>query len=141
MNRVVKKIHYIFWLSIPVIILIGILNIGKTFDVNIDDTYYIIDFRFITHLISIVFLIIGFGYWIMQKSNRRLSRRLLKIHVIITFGGLLIIWILSLFYKDPFQDITFNNYLSFIIYLIILIIILSQFLFLYNIFRGLIKNA
>ena len=141
MNRVVKKIHYIFWLSIPIIILIGILNLGKTFDVNIHDTYYIIDFRFITHLISLVFLIIGFGYWILQKTNRRISRRLLKIHVIITFGGLLIIWILSLFYQDTFQDLMFYNYLSLIIYLIILITVLGQLLFLFNIFRGLIKNA
>lgn len=128
----------IFWLSIPLIILVGVFKEERSLVINILDIFYVIDFQFVTHLISLVFLIAGFGYWMMIKTKRQLSRRLRLAHLILTFGGLLIIWILSLFYKDTFLGNDLNNYLLLIIYIIILMIVLSQLLFLINIIRGLI---
>lgn len=110
-------------------------------DINIYDTYYILDFPLITYLISFIFLIIGLGYRIMQWANKKVSRLLLRVHIMLTFGGLLVIWVLSLFYRLTGIGFEFNNNLSLVIYLISLIIILGQLLFPINMLRGMIKKT
>jgi len=136
-----KNLHNIFWISIPILILIGFLNRGRFVDINIYDTYYILDFPLITYLISFIFLIIGLGYRIMQRANKKVSRLLLRVHIMLTFGGLLVIWVLSLFYRLTGIGFEFNNNLSLVIYLISLIIILGQLLFPINMLRGMIKKT
>ena len=90
MNIFNNKPHLIFWLSIPLIILIGILSGTETMDVNVHDTYFVFTKYHLSILISTLFGIIGFGYWIMKKANRKLSKWLNWIHITLTFGSLLI---------------------------------------------------
>ncbi|WP_024770899.1 cbb3-type cytochrome c oxidase subunit I [Aquimarina macrocephali] len=140
MNQLFKKPHLIFLLTIPIIMLIGFLSRGAVLDINIHDTYYIIDYFYLATLISILFGIIGLGYWIMQKVNRKLSKWLNWAHIVLTFGGVILVPILNQLYRKEIIEYKFNNNLTLVITVIILLMILGQLIFPINIIYGLIKN-
>ena len=71
MNKLIEKPHLIFLLSIPIIMLIGILSEDAVLDINVHDTYYVIAYLHLAILISILFGIFGIGYWIMLKADRK----------------------------------------------------------------------
>ena len=140
MNRINEKPHLIFLLAIPLIILIGILSGDAILDINVHDTYYVIAYLHFAILISILFGIIGIGYWIMQKKDRKLSRWLNWTHIGVTFGGTLVVWILTKFYRSEIMEFEFNDNLTLIITLIILLMIIGQIIFPINIIYTLIKR-
>ena len=140
MNKLIAKPHLIFLLTIPILILIGILSGDAVLDINVYDTYYVIAYFHLATLISILFGVIGIGYWIMQKGGRKLSRLLNWTHIGLTFGGTMIVMILAQFYREEIMEYEFNNNLTLVITLIILLIILGQIIFPINIVYGLIKG-
>lgn len=140
MNKLIEKPYLIFLLAIPIIMLIGILRGDSMLDINVYDTYYVIAYLHLAILISILFGIIGIGYWIMLKSDRKLSKWLNCTHIGLTFGGTLIVWILTKFYRTEIMEYEFNNNLTLIITLIILLMIIGQLIFPINIIYGLIKK-
>lgn len=140
MDRLIDKPHLIFLIAIPIIMPIGILSGDAVLDINVHDTYYVIAYLHLATLISILFGIIGIGYWIMQKTNRKLSKWLNWTHVGLTFGGTSVVWILTKFYRTEIMEYEFNNNLTLIITLIILLMIVGQLIFPINIIYGLIKK-
>lgn len=139
MRKVSHKPHLIFFISIPVIILIGFINGNKMMNINVLDSYFVFNQIDLAILISILFAIIGFGYWIMHRTNRNLSQRLNFAHIFLTFGGILLIGILAQLFRDPGMDFAFNNYLTLAIYSIALIAILGQGIYILNVVRGIVK--
>lgn len=137
MSKITDKPHLIFWISIPIIILIGMLNRNEMLNVNTYDTYFVFSITDLTMVVSSLFAIIGFGYWIMLKVNRKLSKWLNLIHIALTFGGIMFIRILAQLFREPMLEYEFNNYLTLIITLIILLMIVGQLIFLINIIYGL----
>ncbi|OHX63959.1 hypothetical protein [Flammeovirga pacifica] len=140
MNKLIKKPHLIFLLSIPIIMFIGILREESVLDINIHDTYFVIGYLPLSTLISMLFGIIGIGYWIMQKVNSQLSKWLYCTHVGLTFGGPLMVWVVTKFYRTEIMDYEFNINLTLIITLIVLVMILGQLIFPINIIYGLVKK-
>ncbi|WP_460219343.1 cbb3-type cytochrome c oxidase subunit I [Psychroserpens sp. MEBiC05023] len=140
MKNLINKPHLIFLIAIPIIILIGILSGDAVLDINVHDTYYVIAYFHLATLISILFGVIGIGYWIMQKADRKLSKWLNWTHVGLTFGGVLVVWILTKFYRTEIMEYEFNNNLSLIITLIVLLMIVGQLIFPINIIYGLTKK-
>ncbi|MCL6295430.1 cbb3-type cytochrome c oxidase subunit I [Jejuia spongiicola] len=141
MRRITNKPHLVFLLSIPMIMLIGFINGEAALDINVHDTYYIIAYIHLAILISILFGIIGLGYWIMLETNRKLSKLLNLIHITLTIGGFIAIWITSLILTESaeyeFDDIGKRNL---IIALILFLMILGQFLYIINLIIGLFKR-
>ena len=140
MKSIINKPHLIFLLAIPIIILIGILSENAMLDINVHDTYYVIAYLDFAILISILFGIIGIGYWIMQKTDKKLSKWLNWTHIGLTFGGTSVVWILTKFYRTEFMEYEFNNNLTLVITLIILLMVIGQLIFPINIIYGLIKK-
>ena len=140
MNKLIEKSHLIFLLSIPIIILIGILSGKNVLDINAHDTYFVIAYLHFAILLSIIFGVIGFGYWIMQKVDKKLSKWLNWTHIGLTFGGTFLVWILNKFYRPEIMDYKFNNNLSLIITLIVLIMIAGQLIFPINTIYALTKK-
>ena len=96
-------------------------------------------------LISIIFGIIGLIYWIAIKRNIDLSKRLNCIHIAMTFIGIFIILILNEFKLksfdlDTLSKYNFNENLEIIVYLISIIIFLTQIIFPINIINGIRKR-
>ena len=140
MSKLIDKPHLPFLIAIPIIILIGIFSGDTILDINVHDTYYVISYLHLSIIISILFVIIGIGYWIMLKANRQLSKWLNWTHIGLTFGGALIAWSLTKFYRTKIMEYQYNSNLTLIITLIILLITIGQVIFPINIIYGLIKN-
>lgn len=140
MSKLIEKPYLIFLLAIPIIMLIGILSGDTMLDINVHDTYYVIAYLHLAILVSILFVIIGIGYWIMQKAGRKLSKWLNWTHIGLTFGGTLVVWILTKFYRTEIMEYEFNNNLTLIITLVVLLMIIGQIIFPINIIYGLTKK-
>ena len=139
MSLTLHKPHTIFWICIPLIVLIGMLEGGSAaIDINVHDTYFIIAAFHMAILNSILFGIIGFGYWLMQRFNRVLSKWLNWAHIILTLGGLVILWIISWIRSNSIPD-SFDT-LNMVAVITVLVIIFGQILYLINIFIGLFKK-
>ncbi|WP_203257597.1 cbb3-type cytochrome c oxidase subunit I [Hyunsoonleella ulvae] len=140
MKFLIEKPHIIYLLAIPTTMVIGILSGDTAWDINVHDAYYVIAHLHLAILISILFGIIGIGYWIMQKTGRKLSKWLNGTHIGLTFGGIILIWVLTKFYRTEIMEYEFNNNLTLIINMIILLMIIGQLIFPINIIYGLIKK-
>ncbi|MFI1745949.1 cbb3-type cytochrome c oxidase subunit I [Thalassobellus sediminis] len=140
MKFLINKPHLSFLLAIPIIMLFGILSGNNVLDINVHDTYYVIAYLHLATLVSILFGIIGIGYWIMLKTNRKLSKWLNLIHITLTFGGIILIWILAQLFRESIMEYNFNNNLTLAIYSIALIIFFVQIIFPINLIKGIIKK-
>lgn len=140
MNSIIDKPHLIFLPAIPIILLIGFLSGDSILDFNIADTYYVIASNDISIFLAMLFAIMGLGYWIIKRVNGTLSVRLNWFHIGLTFGGTIIALILSQFYRENIMEFEFNNGLSLIISLVILITILGQIIFPINIIYGILNK-
>ncbi|KJD36532.1 hypothetical protein PW52_02455 [Tamlana sedimentorum] len=137
MNRLIEKPHLAFLYAIPVIMLIGILSNGSA-DFNIHATYFIIDHLYLAIAISMVFVIIGAGYWLMQKF--KLSKWLNRIHMILTFGGICTAWILTKLHNVINTEHSFNDNTTTIVLLVVLLTLAGQLIFPINIIYGFINK-
>ncbi|WP_397445528.1 hypothetical protein [Polaribacter sp. R77954] len=99
MNNLVRNHYLLFWLLIPVILLIVFFD-DRALDISIHDSYYVFSKYHLSSFISMIFLVIGFGYWLMIKLEKRLSIWLIWIHSILTIGGLMILFITPYFFND-----------------------------------------
>ena len=145
MQRIINKPYLIFWFLIPIMLLIGKVRGTDMIDINIHDTYFVITESQSWYLVSILFGIIGLGYWIMIKFKRRLSKILNSIHIVLTVLGFLAIWVSRLIFTDwiinsddPLHGglATFNL----IRVILILLIIGGQLIYLINLTIALIRK-
>ena len=146
MTKVTKTPHIVFWILIPIILLTGFLKLDKTFYFNIHDTYYVLGLINLAVLISIIFAIIGFGYWVIIRLNRRLVYWLTVIHLIITvigfFSIIIILFSLPNIEQDGFST-NFENLLEMqvIAFYIFSLVFYIQPLYLINIIIALLSKT
>ncbi len=140
MSRLIEKTHLFFLFSIPIFLLFGIWSRDATIDINVHDTYFVIAYFHLTFLLSLFFGTMGLGYWVAQKMNVPLSNGMKWIHLMLTFGGMLTVFILSQLHRSDRMEYTFNQHLEASIALIVLLILLGQVILPVNIVYGLIKN-
>ena len=91
MNKIITKPHKPFLLAILPVMLLGYLSREAVLDINIHDTYVIINYGNLAILFSVLFAIIGISYWAMTKTNKKPATWLSAIHLILTFGGSLML--------------------------------------------------
>jgi len=144
MNRIIEKPYIIFF----VFALIPLLNGFNTQDstvFNIQDTYYVISNSHLTILYSIVFGIIGLSYLFAEKVTNGLSYNLNLIHLIITFGGIAIVLILSTLKLENdeiinLRKLDFNQNMENMIYIVSALIVFGQVILPINIIRNIKKR-
>lgn len=140
MIKIIKRPYIPFLLAILPVMLLGYLSREAVLDINIHDTYVIINYGYLALWISVLFAIIGISYWAMTKANKKLATRLSAIHLILTFGGSLMLWILPYFYSLDAFAYAFNNDLTTAITLSVLVTLIGQILFPINIVYGLLRK-
>ena len=142
------KVYHYFWLMSILILIIGILGRKSfhVFDLNIGDTYYIIEHMDLTFMISFCYFLLGSGYWFVQKSMKKvLVTYLTLIHCAILFGSFLVYWLVYFFSnviaKKPFplfDDYELINLTWVIIFL--LIIFIGQLVYFVNLLIGIFRK-
>jgi len=144
MSPIINKPHLIFWISIPIMILLGQIHGDNILIIGVYDTSIAIANNYLAYLISIFFVLIGFGYWLIYKFKHQLSNWLNLLHIVITVGGFLTVLMIGLIfgYSPIESENTYSNTLRINSKLInlLLTIILGQLIYLTNIIIGLIRK-
>nr|WP_315194936.1 hypothetical protein [uncultured Flavobacterium sp.] len=116
------KIHYYFWIVSLIILLIGVYDMDGTLDINVHDTYFVIPHFYVAVILSIIYSIYGFGYWLVQdKFKKRLVKILTIIHSVFLIGSFLAYWTV-IYYTRLFatnNSPLFDNYQTINITLVI----------------------
>lgn len=141
------KPYLYFWFVALIIFIIGLFF--KTNDdgivINIHDTYYVISNLHISIIFAIIYSIIGFAYWILDKITLKLYSRLTQTHLIISIGCFLV-YIAGILYFNKiktesefplFYDSLDEN--TFIIF-VFTILFLSQILLILNLIASTLKQ-
>lgn len=103
MSRILKHIHLLFWVCIPIFLLYTFFNSDAVIDINIHDTMFVIAIKHAMIFGSFVLFIIGLVYYLSYQSNKfRLFNSLTIFHALVTFVGLIILFLIPKFqYELP----------------------------------------
>lgn len=147
MEIIQKKAPTIFWILIPIILLVSFLDRNQTMDINIYDTYLIIENFELGILASIFFCIIGLIYWLLEKLGHKTIRWMSFMHIILTTSGVLWIVFSNYIFKigeySTDSDYTYFDSLlvaNMVLTISLIIVIISQFLLLINCVIGIVKK-
>ncbi|WP_338378230.1 hypothetical protein [uncultured Flavobacterium sp.] len=150
MNWIIEKTYVPFLILIPIILIMGFLNRKETLDINVHDTYYVINNFHLAIILSTVLGIISLGYFLIKLFNIPLINWLSITHVIISILGIIIIYILFKVVKNLEVNTSniesFFKYsktiqrINFALFSALTITIISQLLFLLNITVSIIKK-
>lgn len=125
-SNLIKQPHIAFVLIIPIILLLGFTKENQVLDINVKNTYYVVNVYSITQFIVEVLILKSLIYWLVSRWKRRQFRSWLStFHTICSFIACIGI-IISLQYSK-----IFDIYLFF--YFLLLATILSFTLFVINI--------
>lgn len=149
MNWISEKAYVPFLVLISIILVIGFINRKETLDINVHDTYIVINNLHLAILLSIFLVIIALGYFLSDIFNIPLINWMTISHVLITIIGIFFVFIL---FKVQTNLEVNTSTIEFILkysktierinialFSILGLTILSQLLFLINIIIGL-KN-
>jgi|GEM_PF-2721572 len=89
MDSVVRKPYQLIWLTIPALVLIGLIFRTHTVDIQLADTYYVISNLYFVLPGSVFMLVLGIGYWLMRRQ--RLNPILIVLHILLTIAPFILI--------------------------------------------------
>ena len=138
MKQIWDKPYQYIWLAIPLILGLSLFGLNAYIDLQFHDTYLVFALFQIGLLISIVLGAIGFIYWTIRHV--KLINWMTLIHVLstmTTFALYLMIGILSVEFEADFD--AFRSARP-ILFVISLLAIISQLIFLTNMVLSLIRN-
>lgn len=137
-HKQLRKTHLYFWTLAIIIFVIGLLIIDQddTLDINYHDTYYVVQSSLVNLLFTITYLLIGFIYWSFEKMDVELHPTLTNLHTfitIITVTLVLVIPEITSFFLEGFY-----YGVNTVLFVLSLITIFAQFIFVMNVLRGII---
>ncbi|WP_146153589.1 hypothetical protein [Adhaeribacter arboris] len=140
-----NKPHWFMFLLIPMILLLAITRIGNTIDIQIHNTYIVINPIHFGLLLSVILGSFGGLYWLVRK--KKLIYWMTIAHVLVTGIGLLSITGFSL-KPDILNGTSGNSFYNYeqyqtiimIISIAMLVWLLCQILFFINVAAGVMRN-
>lgn len=126
-------------MSIPLILITLIFFTNNAFDLQLHDTYIVVSWFYIAILFSMMSALIGFIYWIMRKYKmlRILTLAHTFLSIVSIIGVLITIIIQQNISIGQFKEFSFLNTIS---TNLILLFILTQLVFIFNIAIGLLRG-
>ncbi len=143
------KVYHYFWLTSAIIFIIGFWRQNSpdnVLDINVHDTYYVIANSHVSILLALCYLLLGSGYWLVQKVlKRKLINYLTLIHCVILFGGFIVYWLVY-FYSNIigksrfplFDDYELIN--QCLVVIVLLIIFIGQPVYFVNLLIGIFRK-
>ena len=140
-----RSIHFYFWfVSFFFLLLSFFYNNDEIIDINIHDTYFIIQNSHLYALLTVTYCFLGFIYYIFNLLKIRLFSNLTNIHSILTLG-IVPVYFLGHFIlksqKQPkfplFDD---SNKLEWFIMILASMFLFSQIVMVVNIILSLLKK-
>jgi hypothetical protein len=100
----IKKPYGLFWLAIPIIIVLGILKKEQAFSIELMDLYFEMPFLQFGVFLAVICGVLGFCYWLLR--HKRLANRLVLVHVLATLA---LAFFLMIRFGTPKMDILDMN--------------------------------
>jgi heme/copper-type cytochrome/quinol oxidase subunit 1 len=139
MDSIINKPYKAIWYSILFLFGLSIIGWNNTIDIQLHDTYFVIASIHIGILFSIYLGVIGIIYWLIRK--KQLVDWMTVIHVVITISTFALIIITGLIFQKIIEgDFETFRTVNQILFVVILIALLSQLIFIINLTFGLIRN-
>ena len=139
MDSIINKPYKAIWYSILFLFGLSIIGWNNTIDIQLHDTYFVIASIHIGVLFSIYLGVIGIIYWLIRK--KKLIDWMTVIHVVITISTFALIIITGLIFQKIIEgDFETFRTVNQILFIVILIALLSQLIFITNLTFGLIRN-
>ena len=139
MDSIINKPYKAIWYSILFLFGLSIIGWNNTIDIQLHDTYFVIASIHIGILFSIYLGVIGIIYWLIRK--KKLVDWMTLIHVVITISTFALIIITGLIFQKIIEgDFETFRTVNQILFVVILIALLSQLIFITNLTFGLIRN-
>lgn len=140
------KIYYCFWLVSLIILLIGLYDIDGTLSINVHDTYFVIRNFDVAVILSIVYFIYGFGYWIVQeKFKKRLVKILTLLHSLILIGSFLAYWAViyytQLFPAKDFQTLDNHQIINITLIICAILCMIAFPIYIINLSIGIFRKT
>ena len=82
------KPYLICWLAIPLLLLIGFVYHATPLNIQLYSTYYVAGVSQFVLIGSIVLLLVGFGYWLLNEQGKTPNTFLTILHLVLTIGVL-----------------------------------------------------
>lgn len=148
MEYIQKNPYFIFLTLIVIFLAIGFLNAEETLDINIHDTYFVISYLYFAVLLSVIYTFLAILYFALIKLKFPLIKWLISIHVIVSVGGLVLIWIFSQLKREMapgdiesyIAGMTFNDKMLLGIFITVLTMVATQVVFVVNVVQALVKG-
>ncbi len=139
MKLLVSKPHKQIWYSIPMIVVLSMIRVNSTIDIQLHDTYLVIKSLHIGVIFSVILGIIGLVYWVMKE--KKLVNWMTRFHVATTIFVFCIIMVTGIILQDVIEgSLRVFRVINQFLFAVILIGIISQLVFIVNLFLGLIKR-
>jgi len=101
MNRLLNKSHFTFIIFIVVLGIFGLSSGNEALDLNVDDTMFVISYRYLSFLLVTLFTIISISYVLMDYSGMKFSNWLVFLQSLLSIP--FIIALISSHFEDLIQ--------------------------------------
>ncbi|HYD92522.1 MAG TPA: cbb3-type cytochrome c oxidase subunit I, partial [Flavobacterium sp.] len=96
-----RKAHIYFYLTALLLLLIGLVNSllseDTYFDINVHDTYYVVNHFYAYALLANLYLLPGLLYWICHITKLKLIKWLTAAHTALSIGAIPVYYLLILY--------------------------------------------
>ncbi len=139
MNSIINSPYKVIWYSVLFLIGLSIFGWNNTIDIQLHDTYFVFISIHIAVLFSIYLGVIGIIYWMIRK--KKLIDWMTVLHVVFTISTFALIITTGLIFKKIIEsDFKIIRTVNQILFVVFLIALLSQLIFITNLIIGLIRN-
>ena len=149
MSNLLKKVPFLFWGLIPLLLIYILFTYDKYIDINIHDTYFVLPQYFLVLLVILILFVTGLGYYLAYYSDKfRPVGILTMIHVILFFVGLIVLFNVPIFkqsfpvdgVKDMMENLRKSRLNSDLKFYAVLSLLISQVMFLLNLTISLFRR-
>ena len=133
------KAEYLFLISATGLILMGLLPVVKTFDINMHDTYFVIAGRHFLYFLSMFLFLIALVYFIFSKLSKPLDFTIGLVHFVLTILFFFSFWNIA---DIPYSHDSSNSFVrsGIILYVTAALFAIAQIFFIGNIIWSLLKS-
>lgn len=138
MDYIINKPHILLWATILILLFLGMPLEDHAIDIHIHDTYYVVDIKYASILISCLLVAEGLLYWVLR--NHKKVNWMTLVHVVCSTTLFISIITLGAINYRTYVFVDFEEYKSYIFISFLLLFLISQTLFVINIIISTYRN-
>lgn len=136
------KAYYLLLISSLIFLILAFLVGEETFDINVNDTYYVIANCHLYCLFSSLLFIIFIFYFLLNIAKIKLNKIISKIHIFGTILSIILLIFPYSLFSNPKEFPLYDSfeYINIVLTVSFLVLLFLQLLFILNVFLSLIKK-